>query len=162
MNRNQKIALGCGIAGCLGLILIVIIIVVLGVLGYIAMPGASNRNENFNSSSNSNSDTNENTNSASSSDLNSNTNSDSSSTSSSMSADDKHKLFQAAGMTKDEALIKRVMRKIGLMTESGGVASDYQDFLQEHPSWALRNSDFVRSVITPEAARTYVEEHIDD
>ena len=154
MNKNQKIAIGCGVAGCLGLILLVIIIVVLGVLGYVALPGmsSSNRNYNYNSNENSNYNSNANT------DSNSNTNSNSDS-SSSMTEDDKHKLYQAVGMTKDTALMQRVIRKIGLGDGSG---SDHQQFIKEHFSWAMKNLSFIQSVNTPEKARAYVEEHIDD
>src|SRR2546425_4438081 len=146
MNRNQKIAVGCGVAGCLGLILIVIIIVVLGVLGYIAIPGGSGRNYNFNSNSN-------NSNTSTDSNANTNSNSDSSSSSSSMSDDDKHKLFQTAGITQDTALILRVLKKIGF---PNGTGPGYQEFAQGHVEWATRNTDFIRSVLTPEKGRAYV------
>jgi hypothetical protein len=153
MNRNQKIALGCGGAGCLGLILIVIVAVVLSALGYMSLPGtSSNRNYNYNSNSNRNSNYNSNTNS------NSNANS---STSSSLSNDDKHKLFQAAGMTKDNELIQRVLRKLGFLTASG-ISDDYQKFVKDHFAWAMKNIEFVQSVNTPQTARAYVDAHIDD
>ena len=155
MNKNQKIAIGCGVAGCLGLILIVIIFVVLGVLGYVALPGVSSRNDNFNSNENSNYNSNANTDSNS----NTNSNSDSSSASSSMSDDDKHKLFQAAGVTKDSALILRVLEKIGF---PNGTGDGYSEFLKTHMSWAMKNFDFIRSTSTPEKGRAYVDAHIDD
>ena len=96
MNRNQKIALGCGGAGCLGLIAVTII----GCVAYFfyysqARRYAANSNYNFNINTNRNSNSNDN------SDLTSNTNDNSSSTSdSSISNDDKHKLYQAATMTR--------------------------------------------------------------
>lgn len=154
MNRNQKIAIGCGVGGCLGLILLVILCAVLIVTGVIKAPGIysprsnSNYNYNYNSNYNSNYNTNSNT------DSNSN-----SSSSSSMSEDDKHKLFQAAGMTKDNALVLRVLRKIGYPLGSG---EGYQQFLSDHIPWAQKNMSFVRSVIDPDKARAYVEAHIDD
>jgi len=153
MNKNQKIAIGCGVAGCLGLILLVIIIVVLGVLGYVALPGmsSSNRNSNFNSNGNSNDNSNANDN------LNSNSNP--SDSSSAMTEDDKHKLYQAVGMTRDTILMQRVVRKIGLGDGSG---SDHQQFIKDHFAWAMKNMSFIQSVNTPEKARAYVEEHIDD
>jgi len=160
MNKNQKIAIGCGVAGCLGLILLVIIFVVLGVLGYVALPGMSSSNRNYNY--NSNRDSNYNSNANTDSNSNSNSNSDSSSSSSSMSDDDKHKLFQAAGITKDSALIQRALRKMGFLTESGGISDDYQQFVKDHAGWATKNIAFVRSVITEETARAYVDAHIDD
>jgi hypothetical protein len=154
MNRNAKIALGCGGAGCLGLIVVVIIVVVLIVTGIIPAPGLydANRNSNYNSNSNSNENSNANTNANSNEPT-------SSSDSSSLSDDDKHKLFQAAGMTQDSALIMRVLKKIGF-SDVGG--EEYQQFVKDHGPWALRNMDFVRSVVTPEKAREYVEAHIDD
>jgi hypothetical protein len=160
MNRNQKIAIGCGVAGCLGLILIVILIVVLAVLGYVAVPGMSNSNRNSNLNSNENSNFNSNTNTDSNS--NSNTNSDSdSSSSSSMTDDGKHKLFHAAGVTRDNELIQKVLRKLGFLTASG-TSDEYQQFMKDHFSWAMKNLEFIQEVNTPEKARAYVDEHIDD
>lgn len=159
MNRNAKIALGCGGAGCLGLIVVVIVAVVLVVTGVVPAPGLynpnrnSNDNDNFNSNSNnSNANKNDNDN------LNSNSNSESSD-SSSMSEDDKHRLYQAVGMTRDTALTMRVIRKIGLGNGSG---ADHQEFVKAHFPWAMKNLEFIQSVNTPEKARAYVEEHIDD
>lgn len=149
MNRNQKIALGCGGGGCLGLILLVIVCAVLVVSGVIRAPGLynANRNSNYNANYNRNSNVNAN--------LNSNT------TSSSMSNDDKHKLFQAAGMTKDNDLIQRVLRKLGFLTDTG-VSDDYQPFVKDHFAWAMKNIKFVQSVNSAEKARAYVDEHIND
>jgi hypothetical protein len=151
MNRNQKIALGCGGAGCLGLILIVVVVAVLIATGTIKAPGItsytntnnSNRNSNYNSPYN----------------RNSNTNSNTSSSSSTMSEDAKHRLYQAAGSTKDSALILRVIRKIGL---GDGTGTDHQEFVKAHFVWAKDNFPFILSVNTPEKARAYVDEHIDD
>ena len=160
MTKNSKIALGCGGAGCLGLILVVIVVAVLIVTGVVRAPGLynpdrnsnSNTNNNYNSSYNSNSNTNTNTND----NLNSNSSADSSST---MSDDDKHKLFQAAGITKDSDLILKVIKKLGFGV---GTGTDYQDFIKAHFPWAMKNLEFIRSVNTPEKARAYVDEHMDD
>ena len=78
-----------------------------------------------------------------------------------MSDDDKHKLFQAVGMTKDEDLIKRVLRKMGFLTATG-ISSDYEQFVKDHIRWAVNNFQFVRSVNTETTARAYVDAHIDD
>jgi hypothetical protein len=154
MNRNQKIAIGCGGAGCLGLIAIVVVCVVLFSTGYITMPGSSsNRNENFNANTNSNSN--------STSNLNENSNSNSSS-SSSLSDDDKHKLFQAAGMTRDNELIQKVLRKLGFLTADNNVSDDYAPFVKGHMEWATKNYRFIQSVNSVEKARAYVDEHIND
>ncbi|HET6671352.1 MAG TPA: hypothetical protein VFH15_14085 [Pyrinomonadaceae bacterium] len=151
MNRNQKIAIGCGGAGCLGLI----VLAVVGVVGYFYMNSSSslanrNSNLNFNTSLNTNSDDN--------STANSNAAADDSS-SSSMSDDDKHKLFQAAGITHDSQLILKVLNKIGFPS---GTGEEYEKFSQEHFSWAMKNLEFMQSVNTPEKGRAYVEAHLDD
>jgi hypothetical protein len=153
MDRNQKIAIGCGGAGCLGLIAIVVVCVVLVMTGYIKMPGgSSNRNENFNANRNSNSNSN----------VNENSNSNSSPSSSSLSDDDKHKLFQAAGMTRDNDLIQKVLRKLGFLTATNTVSDDYAPFVKGHMEWATKNYRFVQSVNTVDKARAYVDEHIND
>ena|SRR5947207_12507281 len=156
MNKNQKIAIGCGVAGCLGLILIVIVIVLLGVLGYVAIPGVSNSNGNSNSDSNANTDSNSNAN------ANANTNSDSSSSSSSMTDDDKHKLFQAAAATQDHALTRRVWEKLGLLKANGSPNDEYEVFVKDHIGWIFRNASFVQTISDPVKARAYVDEHIND
>jgi hypothetical protein len=148
MNRNQKIALGCGGAGCLGLIVVAI---AGGLFWYFASSSTTNRNRNYNFNVNTNTNR-----SNSNSNLNSNSNA-----SSSMSSDDKHRLFQAAGMTKDTALMQRVLKKIGFMTDSGATTSNYEEFMREHITWALKNTQFVMSVNTEEKARAYVNENID-
>lgn len=156
MDRNKKIAIGCGGAGCLGLIAVVIVCVVLVSAGYVAMPGSSNanRNENFNVA-------NTNSNSNSNSSLNENSNS-SSPTSSSLSDDDKHKLFQAAGMTRDNELIQKVLHKLGFLTADNNISDDYAPFVKGHTEWAKNNPAFIQSVLTVEEARAYVDEHIND
>jgi len=155
MTKNQKIALGCGGGGCLGLILLVILGAVLIVTGVIKAPGiySPNSNSNININLNHNSNSNSNTN------TNDNSNSNSSSSSSSMSDDDKHKLFQAAGITKDNDLILKVIRKLGF---GNGTGSDYSDFVKGHFAWAMKNIEFIQSVNTPDKARAYVDAHIDD
>ena len=151
MNRNQKIAIGCGGAGCLGLI----VLAVVGVGVYFYTNGSfslTNRNSNINFN------TNLNTNSDDNSATNSNAAADESS-SSSMSEDDKHKLFQAAGITHDSQLIMKVLNKIGFPS---GTGEEYEKFSKEHFSWAMKNLEFMQSVNTPEKGRAYVEAHLDD
>ncbi|HEX7772229.1 MAG TPA: hypothetical protein VF435_07385, partial [Pyrinomonadaceae bacterium] len=110
---------------------------------------------NFNINTNSNSNDN--------SDLNSNTNDNSSATdTSSMSEDDKHKLYQAASMTGDGELLRRVTVKIGLMDEDFTPGPNYQTFVAEHVSWAIRNTDFIQSLDSAEKARNYVNENFPD
>ena len=160
MNRNQKIALGCGGAGCLGLIVVAI---TGGLIYYFMRSAATNRNYNFNVSTNRNSNSNDN------SDFTTNRNSNdtpsaspSSTSTSSMSNDDKHKLYQAAGMTGDAELVRRVSVKLGIIEEDFTPGDNYQAFVAEHVTWAIRNTDFITSVNTPDKARAYVNAHIDD
>jgi hypothetical protein len=160
MTKNQKIAAGCGAAGCLGLIVIVIAGCIIYFSLYRNRPSSTNYNYNYNSNSNSNSNSNRNVNRGSS---NSNSsNSPSTSSSSSMSDDDRHKLFQAAGMTKDSELIEKVLKKIGLMSASGVPTDEYGPFVKNHISWAVNNVSFINSVNTPESARAYVDAHLKD
>ena len=152
MNRNQKIAIGCGGAGCLGLL--VLAVVAAGLYFYYQRRPPtnsriridSNRSSNTNSSNTESSDTNS-------------SNSSEETPSSSMSNDDKHKLFQAAGMAGDTALTLKVLKKIGF---GMGIGSEYGEFVKDHISWSLRNPEFMSSVDTPEKARAYVEAHLDD
>ena len=154
MNRNQKIALGCGGGGCLGLI----VLLAVGIFGYLTYMRSSGTFANRNSN-----DYAVNTNSDSNFNSNSNTNSDIAVTddasSTSLSEDEKHKLFQAAGITKDSELILRVLAKIGF---PNGTGSGYETFVKEHFAWAMKNLDFMQTVNTPEKGRAYVEAHIDD
>jgi len=157
MTRNQKIALGCGGAGCLGLIVVVIAAVL---IYFLAWPTPTGRNSNLSTNRNSsNSNLDDNSNSASDTNDNSNSSSSSSTTASSMSDDDKHKLYQAAAMTGDAELARRVSVKIGLMDDDYTPGDNYQQFLTEHVSWVLRNSDFIQSINTPEKARAYVNQN---
>ena len=160
MNRNQKIALGCGGAGCLGLIVVAIAGCLIYFFAYRATPG---RSYNYNVSTNRNSNLNYNsdTTNSNANDNSSNSNSSSSATASSMSEDDKHKLYQAAGMTGDAELIRRVSIKIGLMDEDYTPGENYQSFIANHVDWAIRNTDFINSINTADKARAYLNEHMD-
>src|SRR5215213_3602381 len=158
MNRNQKIALGCGGAGCLGLIVVAI---AGGLIYYFVSRSATNRNYNVNVSTNRNSNSNDNSGFNSNANNRSSNSSNANSSASSMSDDDKHKLYQAAGTTGDAELIRRVSVKIGLMDEDYTLGENYQSFIKDHVDWALRNMDFISSINTPEKARAYINEHID-
>jgi hypothetical protein len=78
---------------------------------------------------------------------------------SSLSDDDKHKLFQAASMTGDGELVRRVLVKIGLMNDDFTPGDKYSSFMGEHIAWGARNYEFIQSINTPEKARAYVNEH---
>lgn len=155
MNKNQKIALGCGGAGCLGLI---VVIIAGGVIWY--LQSASSRNTSGRGSTynlNTNSNSNGNVTGDSSSDTNDNTG-----TSSSMSDDDRHKLYHAATATKDTDTMVRVWKKLGLTGADGTPNENYTTFARDHIGWLFRNSDFLQEVNTEEKARAYVNAHIDD
>ena len=163
MTRNQKIALGCGGGGCLGLIVVAI---AGGLIYYlVSRPPARSYNRNFNVSTNRNSNLNDNSDFTTNRNANDNDNSSNSSSSSSsspsISDDDKHKLYQAAGMTGDAELVRRVSVKIGIMEEDFTPGDNYQAFVAEHVSWAIRNTDFITSINTPEKARAYINEHME-
>lgn len=152
MTKNQKIALGCGGAGCLGLI----VLVVIGLVVYLVSQRrpssfSSNRSSNYNFNSNRSSDSNT-----------SEKNSNSSTSSTSISDDDKHKLFQAVSMTKDTELAHRVWKKLGLMGDDNTPNDAYAEFVKDHVVWLFKNTDFIQSVNTEEKAREYVDAHIDD
>jgi len=155
MTKNQKIAIGCGGAGCLGLIVVAIIAVAVYV--YYQRNPAYNKNGNSNYNSNSNSNANRNSNRNSN-----NTNSSSSSSSSSMSHDDKHKLYYAASVTGDSELMKRVNQKLGLMDANGRITNSYTDFAKDHIIWIIRNTDWIKDYNDKQKARDYVDEHIND
>jgi hypothetical protein len=156
MNRNQKIAIGCGAAGCLGLVLVVLIG---GVTYFMLQSAATNSNRarslNINRSS-------EESESSSNDSESSSTASTEETPSTSMSDDDKHKLFQAAAVSQDTALIHRVWNKLGLTTSDGTPNDDYTQFVKDHVTWLFNNTDFIQTVNTPEKARAYVEAHIND
>ena len=161
MTKNQKIALGCGGAGCLGLI----VVMVAGALIYFFAYRSprSTRDYNFNVSTNRNSNSNDNTDFSTNTNDNDNSNSNSSSSSStsasSMSDDDKHRLYQAAAQTGDQELIRRVSIKIGLMDADYTPGAEYQKFLTDHVGWVMRNTDFIGTISSPEKARAYVNDH---
>jgi len=157
MNKNQKIAIGCGAAGCLGLI----VLTVLGVVGYFVYQSTSvnsnrNKNVNINRSSTENENANENTNS------NANASSSEDGSSSSMSDDDKHKLYQAGASSQDAELAQRVWRKLGLIKGDGSQNDTFAAFTKDHVGWVFRNSDFLKTIDTPQKARAYVEAHMND
>ena len=166
MTKNQKIALGCGGAGCLGLIVVAIACVLIYFLAYRSPNRSYNYNYNVstNRNSNSNSDFNSNSNSNTNDNDNSNSsNSNSPSTSSStLSKDDQHKLYYAAGLTGDTELIRRVLVKLDVLEGDFTEGAKFRTFYEEHSTWVINNMDFIQSINTPEKARAYVNDHISD
>jgi hypothetical protein len=161
MNRNQKIALGCGGAGCLGLV----VVAIAGGLIYYFMSRAShnyNRDYNFNVSTNRNSNSNDNsdlTTNRNDNDNSSNSNS-SSGSASSMSEDEKHRLYQAGLIVGDQELLRRISIKIGIMEDDFTPGDNYQAFVVEQVTWAIQNTDFTNTIKTPDKARAYINEHL--
>ena len=158
MNRNQKIALGCGGAGCLGLILVIIV----GCLVYFFAWRSQSRYPDYDYRTNRNSNSNDNSDFTSNRNTNDNSSNSNSSRSSSstLSDEEKHRLYQAAGMTGDSELVRRVSIKIGIMDEDYTMGDDYQKFVEEHVSWALTNTDFIQTINTAEKARAYIQTHL--
>ncbi len=156
MTRNQKIALGCGGAGCLGLIVVVIAVCVLYFLMGPQLWTTANRNTDidFDSPTTTNSNSNDNK------DENTSSNSASSTDDGSLSEDEKHKLYYAANVTGDVELIRRVNVKLGLMDDDFTPGEKYEEFVRAHIAWAGRNYEWVLSVNTAEKARAYVNEHL--
>lgn len=153
MTRNQKIALGCGGAGCLGLIVVVI------AAGLIYFFYRSTPYRDYNSNVYTNRNTNTNDNSDTDTNDNSNSSNTSSSSASSLSNDDQHKLYQAAAMTGDQELLRRVSVKLGLMDENYQPGERYSEFLTEHVGWVLRNGSFIQTINSAEKARAYVDQN---
>lgn len=147
MTRNQKIALGCGGAGCLGLIVVFIAASLIYYFAYREVSYRASRDYNFNVNLNSNSNS-------------SSSNSNSDSSVSSLSDDDKHRLFQAGAMTGDSELAQRVNVKIGILNEDFTPTDEYPAFLGDHVTWSFQNTDFIKSINTPERAKAYVDEHL--
>lgn len=82
--------------------------------------------------------------------------------SASMSADDKHKLYQAAATTGDQARIMEMYKKLGFM-KSDGMSMDQeamQKFTTEHGTWAQKNVDFItKELSSPDKAKAYYDAH---
>jgi hypothetical protein len=145
MNRNQKIALGCGGAGCLGLV----VVIIAGGLVYYFSQRRSIRADDYNVNSNINS----NSNSAE-------TSADEGPTS--LSDDEQHKLFHAARATRDTATMTRVWKKLGLTDADGTPNDKYAEFEKDHIAWLFRNTDFLQEINSEQKARAYVGAHIND
>ena len=159
MTKNQKIALGCGGAGCLGIVFLIVVAAGLYIFNMGRLKTlATNRNSTVTSNYNSNS----NEDNSDSDSANRNSNRATSDASSSLSEDGKHKLFQAASMSGDPDLLHRASVKIGIINEDDTPTSKNAAFLREHVSWGAKSYDFIGSISTPEKARAYAEAHIDD
>ena len=149
------IGAGCGGAGCLGLI----IIAIAGAFvywKYQKAPAPDNANYNSNRRSDRNSNTSDSAPSTSS------PKSSAPDSSSSLSDDNRHKLFQAASVTHDNELMKKVNKKLGLVDADGTPNNKYAEFVKDHIVWIFKNTDWIGQYNTPEKGRAYVDEHIND
>ncbi|HEY0377778.1 MAG TPA: hypothetical protein VGC87_12705 [Pyrinomonadaceae bacterium] len=70
--------------------------------------------------------------------------------------DEKHRLFQAVGITGDTDLIIEVAYKIGIADAKGNQNENFEPFRQQHPDWAARNLAWVREYRDKDKARAYV------
>jgi hypothetical protein len=156
MTRNQKIALGCGGAGCLGLIVVVVAGCLIWFFYARSTRDRYDRYANINSNRNLNLNSNENENTDDSADSSSNS---SSSSSASFTDDEKHRLFHAASMTGDYELQRRVWTKLGILEDDYSTGDKFQEFGVAHGAWILRNYRWVAEIDTPEKGRAYVDEH---
>src|SRR5688572_30708858 len=138
------IALGCGGVVFLGLIVVVI---AAGLIYFFSghQPYYTNRRANSNVTT-----------------IRNENSSGSSTSVASMLEDDKHKLYQAATMTGDAELAKRVSIKLGLLNDDNTATDYYEQFITDHIEWAPRNLKFIQSIGTPDKARAYVDLNLPD
>lgn len=160
MTKNQKIAIGCGAVGCLGLI---VLLVAGGAGWYFYQTNRNANDESYAESEIANTNSNSNTRVESEREESATTEratpESSETVSTSMSEDTKHKLFQAASASADQELMRRVMKRIGLLDAS---TAENERFMKEHIVWVFKNSAFLKEIDTPEKARAYVEANINE
>jgi hypothetical protein len=77
-----------------------------------------------------------------------------------MSEDDKHKLFQAVGITQDLPMMTKVMQQMGLADSSGQPTPAFDPFVKAHYEWATKNREFVMEHMTKEKALEYAKSHM--
>jgi hypothetical protein len=77
-----------------------------------------------------------------------------------MSDDDKHKLFQAVGITQDPNLVLEASKKMGLVDSSNQPTPAMDPFIKAHYQWATSNIDFIKEYMTKEKAQEYVKSHM--
>lgn len=73
--------------------------------------------------------------------------------------DEKHRLFQAVGITQDPKLIIEVCQKLGLADSNGGPTPKMHAFIKAHSDWAQKDREFVTEHMTKEKALAYVMAH---
>jgi hypothetical protein len=75
---------------------------------------------------------------------------------SSMTLDEKHKFFQAAGITRNDALVKMVAQELGLADASGKPTPAFQPFVKAHFDWAIKNAKWVSEFQDMKRAEEYM------
>jgi len=75
------------------------------------------------------------------------------------SEDEKHRLFQTVGITRDNDLIIEVAQKIGIVDSQGSQKPNFDAFVQAHYVWATKNNEFVLEHMSEDTARAYVMAH---
>ena len=76
-----------------------------------------------------------------------------------ISEDDKHMLYQAADITKDEPTMQEVLKKIGLVKPDGTYSTDYPQFVKDHEAWLEKNTAWVSQHNTVAKAFEYLESY---
>lgn len=73
----------------------------------------------------------------------------------------KHRLYQAAATTGDQAIVMDMYRRLGFMRGGGSFdAAALQKFASEHGAWAQRNIQFlIDELSSPAAAKAYWEKN---
>ncbi|MDT5123429.1 MAG: hypothetical protein QOC96_2911 [Acidobacteriota bacterium] len=77
-----------------------------------------------------------------------------------LSDDDKHKLFQAAGITQDPATIMQVTKALGLTDSSGQPTPAMDQFIKDHGEWGRKNLAWAQEYSDPNKAKEYVKSHM--
>jgi TonB family protein len=145
MTKNQKILLGCGGAGCLGIVVFAIIF--FGIFGYTLSQIAANAPRRGPTTITENISAPADTTGTVAAPI-------------TLSEEEKHRLFHAAGVTKDQTLIREVTTQSGLMNADGTPTAAFEPFIKEHLAWAVKSTAFLQEVKTPQQAREYVNQHL--
>ena len=80
-------------------------------------------------------------------------------TRSTLTEDEQHRLFQAAGITQDDALIVEMAQRLGIMDTQGQRTAAFKPFIDAHLIWALTNVEFIQEHMSKEKALKYVMAH---
>ncbi|MBA2731866.1 MAG: hypothetical protein H0U54_03120, partial [Acidobacteria bacterium] len=73
--------------------------------------------------------------------------------------DERHRLFQAVGITEDDSLIIEIARKIGIVDVDGTPNSEFQTFVEAHLEWGQKNKAWVLEHLLQKKAQEYVMSH---